>query len=508
MQPELFANLPYPISLTELESYLWGAAVSLRGLIDAGDYKQFIFPLLFFKRICDVYDEETQKALAESGGDQDYARLVEHRFKVPAGYHWRDVREQHSEVGKAIQKAMREIEHANPDTLAGIFGDAPWTNSNRLSDRILRDLIEHFSKYTLSIANVPEDELGIGYEYLIKKFADDSGHTAAEFYTNRTVVRLMTELLEPQVGESIYDPTCGSGGMLLSCVVRLKEQGKEYRSLKLYGQERNLITSSIARMNLFLHGFEDFRIERGDTLSEPKFILHDRLQQFDLVLANPPYSIKQWKRAAWESDRFGRNFLGVPPQGRADYAFFQHILKSLKPGTGRCAILFPHGVLFRDEEQSMRQKLIEQDLVECVIGLGPNLFYNSPMEACVVICRANKPIERRGKVLLINAVDEVTRERAQSFLEEEHIEKIVSVYSNFIDMDHFSRIVPNSVISGQNDNLNISLYIRNKNGNGKSVIHQTDSLNSVIADWQTSSIKLRKSMNELFQSLEKPTSSQ
>lgn len=497
-QPELFTNLPSPISLTELETYLWGAATLLRGLIDAGDYKQYIFPLLFLKRICDVYDEETQKALAESGGDLDYAQLVEHRFKIPAGYHWKDVREQPSEVGKAIQKAMREIEHANPDTLAGIFGDAPWTNKDRLSDRTLRDLIEHFSKYTLSIANVPEDELGIGYEFLIKKFADDSGHTAAEFYTNRTVVRLMTELLEPQEGESIYDPTCGSGGMLLSCAVRLKEQGKEYRTLKLFGQERNLITSSIARMNLFLHGFEDFRVERGDTLSEPKFIQHDQLQQFDVVLANPPYSIKQWKRAAWESDRFGRNFLGVPPQGRADYAFFQHILKSLKPGKGRCAILFPHGVLFRDEEQAMRQKLIEQDLVECIIGLGPNLFYNSPMEACIVICRANKTKERRDQVLLINAVDEVTRERAQSFLEEEHIQKIVRAYLSFSESEGFARVVDQSAFLSNQANLNIALYVRPKNGNGASH-SEGNGLSEAIQDWQQSSRKLRDAMNVLFE---------
>jgi type I restriction enzyme M protein len=500
LQPELIAQPPARTSLAELESYLWGAATLLRGLIDAGDYKQYIFPLLFFKRICDVHDEETQKALAESGGDQDYARLIEHRFKVPAGSHWQNVREQHGEVGKAIQRAMREIEHANPDTLAGIFGDAPWTNKDRLSDRTLRDLIEHFSKYTLSIANVPEDELGIGYEFLIKKFADDSGHTAAEFYTNRTVVRLMTELLEPQEGESIYDPTCGSGGMLLSCVVRLMEQGKEYRTLKLFGQERNLITSSIARMNLFLHGFEDFRIERGDTLSEPKFIQHDQLQQFDVVLANPPYSIKQWKRAAWESDRFGRNFLGVPPQGRADYAFFQHILKSLKPGKGRCAILFPHGVLFRDEEQTMRQKLIEQDLVECVIGLGPNLFYNSPMEACIVICRANKPKERRNKVLLINAVDEVTRERAQSFLNEEHIQKIVREYQAFSESEGFARIVDQATVLSNQANLNIALYVRQKNGDGTSR-PEGNGLAEAIRTWRQSSRELRQAMDAFYDTI-------
>jgi type I restriction enzyme M protein len=303
------------ISQQQLESYLWGAATLLRGVIDAGDYKQFIFPLLFFKRICDVYDEEYQQALDESGGDVDYATFAEnHRFQIPKGAQWQDVRAKSTNVGQTLQKAMREIERANPDQLYGIFGDAQWTNKDRLSDATLRDLIEHFSSLTLSVANVPEDELGQAYEYLIKKFADDSGHTAAEFYTNRTLVHLMTLMLEPQPGESIYDPTCGSGGMLLSCVTELKRQGQESRNVKLYGQERNLMTSSIARMNLFLHGIQDFRIERGDTLAEPKFIEGDRLRRFDVVLANPPYSIKQWNRSAWESDPHGRNLYGVPPK--------------------------------------------------------------------------------------------------------------------------------------------------------------------------------------------------
>jgi type I restriction enzyme M protein len=277
------------ISQQQLESYLWGAATLLRGTIDAGDYKQFIFPLLFYKRLCDVFDEETQVALAESGGDKDFAAYPEnHRFQIPPEAHWREARKVSRNVGRALQNAMRAIETSNPDKLYGIFGDAQWTNKDRLPDAMLRDLIEHFSSLELTVANLPEDELGNGYEYLIKKFADDSGHTAAEFYTNRTVVHLMTELLEPRSGESIYDPTCGSGGMLLSCIAHLHRQEKEWRNVRLYGQERNLMTSSIARMNCFLHGIEDFRIERGDTLSEPKFVQGDRLMRFDVVLANPP----------------------------------------------------------------------------------------------------------------------------------------------------------------------------------------------------------------------------
>lgn len=339
------------ITQSELESYLWGAAVLLRGFIDAGDYKQFIFPLMFFKRLCDVYDEERERSLEEVGDDfPEY-----HRFQIPDGSHWRDVRTVPQNIGIAIQNAMHEIEKANP-LLDGIFGDAPWTNKNRLSDATLTDLLEHFSTQTLSRARVNEDLLGQAYEYLIKKFADDSGHTAAEFYTNRTVVHLMTLLLEPQEGESIYDPTCGSGGMLLSAADELKRRGQDTRTLRMYGQEINLMTSAIARMNLFLHGFEDFQVVRGDTLANPTFKQGDRLQQFDVILANPPYSINSWNRVAWENDP--RNLYGTPPQSRADYAFWQHILFSLKEDSGRCAILYPHGVLFRNEEKHMRRPLI------------------------------------------------------------------------------------------------------------------------------------------------------
>ena len=491
------------ISQAQLESYLWGAATLLRGVIDAGDYKQFIFPLLFFKRVSDVYDEEFEQALAESGGDVDYAKFADqHRFQIPDGAHWRDVRSKSTNVGQALQNAMRAVEKANPKQLYGIFGDAQWTNKDRLSDATLRDIIEHFSTLTLSVANVPEDELGVAYEYLIKKFADDSGHTAAEFYTNRTLVRLMTLMLEPQPGESIYDPTCGSGGMLLSALVQLKSEGKEYRTLKLYGQERNLMTSAIARMNLFLHGVQDFEIVRGDTLAEPKLLEGDRLRQFDVVLANPPYSIKQWNRSAWESDPYGRNLYGVPPQGRADYAFFQHIIKSLKPDTGRCAILFPHGVLFRDEEQHMRAKLVEHDVIECVLGLGPNLFYNSPMEACVVVCRMRKAKERRRKVLFINAVDEVTRERAQSFLRDEHISKILRAYQNFRDVEGFARVATLEEIRGNNSNLNMSLYVGKADGvNGSASTASDTNLSGVINEWEESSTTLRTVMEELFVTL-------
>ncbi len=488
-----------PISQARLESALWGAATLLRGVIDAGDYKQFIFPLLFFKRLSDVYDEEIARALAESGGDRAYARYAElHRFQVPDGTHWDDVRARSSNVGDAVRQAMAAIEAANPDQLAGIFGDAPWTNRERLSDAIMRDLLEHFSTLTLSTAEVPEDALGQAYEYLIKKFADDSGHTAAEFYTNRTVVHLMTRMLAPQPGEAVYDPTCGTGGMLLSCVAELRRQGQEWRTLRIFGQERNLMTSAIARMNLFLHDVEEFRIRRGDTLAEPRFLEGDRLQQFDVVLANPPYSINQWNRALWQQDPYGRNTLGTPPQSRADYAFFQHILASLRPGSGRCAILFPHGVLFRDEERAMRAKLVEADLVECVLGLGPNLFYNSPMEACVVVCRREKPPARRGRILFINAVDEVTRERAQSFLDPCHSERILATYHSFAEEPGFAAVATLDEILANDTNLSISRYVHRIGEAPEDVVILQDA----IAAWQVSSSGLREAMAQLFVILE------
>ncbi len=488
--------MPETISQQDLERYFWGAAVLLRGYIDASDYKQFIFPLLYYKRICDVYDEENAELVEEFGEGVGESFTEYHRFLIPKGSHWRDVREKTTDVGVAIQSAMREIEKANPDRLSGIFGDAQWTNKSRLSDETLRDLIEHFSSQILSLTHVPQDELGQGYEYLIKKFADDSGHTAAEFYTNRTLVKLMTLMLDPKEGESIYDPTCGTGGMLLVAALQLKEQGKEYRSLHLYGQDINLITSSIARMNLFLHGIDDFQIVRADTLSQPAFLKNDQLQQFDIVLANPPYSIKQWNREAFASDPYGRNMFGVPPQGRADYAFFQHIIKSMHPKTGRCAILFPHGVLFREDEQSMREKIISADIIECVLGLGPGLFYNSPMDACVVVCRMQKPDERKGKILFIDASQELTIEKNQSRLEQSHCEKILKAYQEFKTIPDFAKVKKISEIKNNQSNLKINEYIHTINGNG-----DKRSLNETIATWIQCNRSIRESLNNLTECL-------
>ena len=488
------------ITLEELQSYLWESAVLLRTHIDAGAYKQYIFPLLFFKRICDVYDEETSRVIAEYGENaKEFDEREIHTFIVPKGYHWNDVRSVSENVGVAIVGAFREIEKVNSEKLQGIFGDGAWTNKKRLSDRLLKDLLEHFSSKTLSLANCPEDELGQGYEYLIKKFADDSGHTAQEFYTNRTVVHLMTEILKPESGESIYDPTCGSAGMLISAIAYLKSQKKEWRNVAVYGQEINSLTSAIGRMNLFLHGIRDFSIVNDDVLSAPAFIENGQLKKFDLVLANPPYSISQWNRTAFESDKYGRNFLGVPPQGRADYAFIQHIIASLKPYTGRCAILLPHGVLFRNEERAIRQKLIQSDIIDCLIGLAANLFYNSPMEACIMICRTNKNPERRGRILFINAVNEAERRNAQSYLEERHIQKIASAYQDYEDEDGFSKIVTIDEIAQNNFSLNIPLYVANS---AKVKDEEARSISEYYEDWLSASDKMRSEYEKLNSMLE------
>jgi type I restriction enzyme M protein len=480
----------------ELEKYLWGAATQLRGTIDAGDYKQYIFPLLFFKRICDVYDEEYENAFAESDGDIEYAAFAEHHhFQVPEGAHWKDVREKTTNVGVALQDAMRAIEKANPDTLYGIFGDASWTNKNRLSDEILINLIEHYSQHKLSLSNIPDDKLGNAYEYLIKEFADDSGHTAAEFYTNRTVVKLMTMIMDPQPGESVYDPTCGSGGLLLNCALHLKEEGREYRTLKLYGQEINLITSAIARMNMFMHGIEEFNIVRGDTLANPTFLYDDKLQKFNVILANPPYSIKAWDQKAFVNDPYGRNIWGIPPQGCADYAFQQHIQMSLDAQNGRSISLWPHGVLFRDAEAGMRRKMIEEDLVECVISLGPNLFYNSSMMSCLLISNNNKRPERKGKILFVQAVNEVRKEKTMSYLDPQHINRIHNAYLNFKKEDTFTTVVnKEEILKDQNARLSVQLFVKDDK-------IAEEAFDVLLENWEHSSFELKTSMDELFKTL-------
>ena len=485
------------ITLDELEKYLWQAAVDLRGQIDAAAYKDYIFPLVFFKRICDVRDEEYQKYVDEGGEEYADMMIQESPIQIPDDAHWKKVFNVTENIGQALVDAFRQIEVANPGKkigdrivggLEGIFGDKTiWTNKNKMPDAVIRNLLNSFNKLTLSLASCPADEMGTGYEYLIGKFADDAGHTAQEFYTNRTVVELMAEILQLRPHESIYDPTCGSGGMLIKCVSFLKDNGEEWRDVKVYGQEINTGTAAIARMNLYLHGIHDFSIVNDDTLVRPAFTQGGKVQQFDIVLANPPYSIKTWNRESFEHDKYGRCFLGVPLQGRADYAFIQHILASMDEKNGRCAVLLPHGVLNRGEEADIRKKLIELDTIDAIIGLGRNLFYNSGLESFVLICNNRKGKERKRKILFIEAENYTHKEGKQAYLFPEDISRIVHAYNNLEDEEGFSKWVDIDDI--KDGNLNIKSYVKSVSTS------DDDSLETVIKDFQRQQHTLADAFN-------------
>ncbi len=451
------------VSERSIESWLWDAANILRGPVDASDFKAYIFPLLFLKRISDVYNEERIDALAESGGDTEYAELPEqHRFQVQVGCHWTDLQKKSTNVGQAIQRSMREIEKANPNTLYGIFGDVQWTNKDRLPDALLVKLIDHFSGMSLANTLVPSDVLGNAYEYLIKKFADLTNKKAGEFYTPRSVVSLMVNILDPNPGDTVYDPACGTGGLLLETLQHVRENGGDDRLMlgRLFGQEKNLTTAAIARMNLFLHGAEDFNIIRGDTLRQPAFVSGDRLATFDCVIANPPFSLKAWGEDAWASDPWGRNIAGTPPKGYGDWAWVQHMITSMAPKSGRLAVVLPHGALFRmGAEGKIRSKVVDLDLIEAVIGLGPNLFYGTTIPAYILVCRQKKTRGHRGKILLINGSELFQRGRNQNTLESEHVVALYEAYKGFSDIDGLSRVVTTEEIKAQDGNLNIMAYV-------------------------------------------------
>ena len=465
-----YRNPDEPISLEDLKSFLWGAATRLRGQIDAAGYKEYIFPLLFFKRISDVYDEQFEGYVCEGGIEYANAQAQELVIRIPDGAHWRDVRECTEIVGQRLVEAFIAIEQANPGEhadgrviggLEGIFGPKDgWTNKAKMPDHIITSLIEDFSRYNLSLKACPADEMGQAYEYLVGKFADDAGNTAQEFYTNRTVVDLMAEILQPRPGESIYDPTCGSGGMLVKCLDFLRKKGEPWQGVKVFGQEINALTSAIARMNLYLNGVEDFSIAKGDTLETPMFFDGSKIRSFDIVLANPPYSIKQWNRDAFMNDKWGRNMWGAPIQARADYAFIQHIISSMDKGTGRSATLLPHGVLNREEDKEIRKKHVESDTIDAIIGLGRNLFYNSGLESFIFICSNCKPKNRKGKILFIEAEKCTHKSGKQAYLFPEDINRIVEAYRSDEDIPGFSKHVSTEDILLNEGNLNIKSYVK------------------------------------------------
>ena len=454
------------MSRHDLKSKLWEAANVLRGsAVDRTDWKGYILPLLFFKRVSDVWDEETAEA-SEIYGDADPSMFPEiHRFQLPGGCHWNDIRETPANVGTALAHAMQEIERGNPDTLYRVFGAADWGNREKFTDELLKDLIETFSAIPLGNNGVSTDILGDAYEYLVGKFADVTRRNkAGEFYTPRSVVRMMVEILDPKEGESIYDPACGTGGMLLAAIDHVKRKGGDPRTFfgKIYGQEKNLTTSSVARMNLVLHGIEDFQIAREDTLRDPAFIDGaGGLATFDCVIANPPFSLKEWGREIWENDPWSQAKYGLPPDRYGDYAFVQHMIASMaQGGSSRMAVVLPQGALFRKSaEGKIREALLKEDMIEAVIGLAPNLFYGTGLAGSVVILRRKKSAERKNKVLIIDASSLFRKGRAQNFFDPEHGEQILKWFQAFDDVEDRTKVVTLDEIKDEGWKLNISRYV-------------------------------------------------
>ncbi|MEK4272538.1 N-6 DNA methylase [Paenibacillus sp. FSL R7-0026] len=446
----------------KLFSHLFEACNILRGPINQDEYKSYVTPILFFKRLSDVYDEETQAALEESGGDEEFASFPEnHRFIIPDGCHWQDVREVSENVGVAIVNAMNGIERANPDTLYGVFSsfdDANWTDKNKLSDERLKDLIEHMSEIKVGNENYSSDVMGDSYEYLIKKFADLSKKNAGEFYTPRSVVKLMVKILDPKPGETVCDPACGTGGMLIEAIRNVHDDKSTYG--RIYGQEKNLATSAIARMNLFLHGARDFKVKQGDTLKSPLFINHGELQTFDCVIANPPFSLKAWGADQFASDIYGRNLWGSPSDSSADFAWLQHMVKSMDKKNGRCAVVLPQGVLFQGgREGEIRKQLIDSDKLECVITLVSGLFYSTGVSACILILNNNKDQEHKEKVCLIDASKIYTPQRAQNIMTEKNIDEVYNLFKNYKSVIEKSKVATIEDIKSKDYTLSMNSYI-------------------------------------------------
>lgn len=450
-------------SQAALDRRLLAAANTLRGPVDPADFKAYVFPLLFFKRISDTWAWERERAFDAFNGNEELAAHPDnYRFVLPAGCRWDDALALHENVGAGLQQILDRIQEANPETLAGIFGDVQWANKEKLPESSLTNLLDVLSSLQLDPASVSHDLLGNAYEYLLKNFADESGKKAGEFFTPRSVVRLLSEILDPREEESAHDPTCGSGGMLVELVNHVRENGGDPRTLKLSGQEISLTTAAIARMNLYIHDIEDFRILRGDTLREPRFRdANGALQHFDLVIANPPFSLTPWGHETWPDDPFKRSRWGQPPGRAADLAFVEHMLSVMDPDRGRLAVVMPQGVLSRGTEKQIRRNVLQEGLLEAVIGLPQNLFYNTDLPACILVCRSVGAGER-DHVLFVDGSARFEKDGTRNKLRPEDIEAILARYTSGEDAtDETVRTsrVSRDEIEQQDWDLNIGLYI-------------------------------------------------
>lgn len=451
---ELFQS---PIDI--LYNKLYAAAGILRNSVMADDLKNYIFPMIFLKRINDVYDDEYQKAVEEfRGNDELINKFYNFTFKIPADCRWSILRNATINIGERIEYIKGKIESENHEYLEGLFSnfdEANWSNKETLPDRVLKDLIEHFSTISFRNQDVTGDVIGQAYEILIKKFADETKESAGEFYTPREVITLMIRYLDPQAGDTIYDPACGTCGMLLEARRYINDDNRVLG--KLFGQDKNVTPANMGKINLFLHGAKDFDIRYGDTLNHPQFTENDsELMKFDIVLANPPYSLKNWGADAWKEDRFGRNIYGVPPESNGDFAWIQHMISSMKEKTGKMGIVISAGVLFHKEYRAMREAMIMDNKLVAVLLLGKNLFYGTGLNPCLMFFSNSKT---DNKVRFVNASTLFKRRPNQNILEEEHIDKMYELLTSDEEVEELATTVTNEDIASKGYELNVPQYV-------------------------------------------------
>jgi type I restriction enzyme M protein len=456
-------SLGEKLTREKLEGYLWSAADILRGSIDSSDYKNFILGLLFLKRLSDRFDEECEALASVKGANPEDPD--EHDFFVPKKARWPELQKTASGIGEALNKACAALENANPRTLQGVlegidFNDERKLGDTRNRDNVLSRLVLHFSRVNLRNANLSEpDILGRAYEYLIERFADDAGKKGGEFYTPKKVVELIVAILKPEAGMRICDPTAGSAGMLIACAHHVEDNGGNPKNLGLFGQEKNLGTWALSKMNLLLHNLPGARIEKGDTIRDPKLIEGGELMLFDRVIANPPFSLDDWGREVAERDPYGRFRFGVPPKTKGDLAFVQHMIATTNK-SGMVGVVMPHGVLFRGAaEGEIRKGMLQEDLVEAVIGLPTNLFYGTGIPAAVLILNREKKNGRKKKVLFVEASREFKQGTTQNYLRDEDVQKVAATVHAFTDVDKYARVVKLDEIEKNDFNLNISRYV-------------------------------------------------